>query len=139
MPFGVNRSTREEPIADLESAADGELLTLLNQYLQFCHNSNEEKAKKDGVPFPNLAGFCRWIGCSSAELTHLQAERPTLYDRICTVLEDEALNSQLSASVLTAYLKQRLWKGDAPPEKTSVEGGEQLRLVFEHNILEDGS
>ena len=69
----------------------------------------------------------------------LQKPNPELYDRICTVLEDEALNSDLSASVLTAYLKQRIWREEPSAEKSAVTSGGQLRLVFEHNILEDGS
>lgn len=139
MLFGVNNSTREVLAADLESAEAGDLLDALNQYLQFCRPSSEKQDKKEAPPFPNLAGFCRWLGCSFSELAQLKDAQPSLYDRICTVLEDEALNSALSASVLTAYLKQRLWSGEKEGDKKTVDGGEQLRLVFEHDILEDGS
>ena len=69
----------------------------------------------------------------------LKKSTPDLYDRICTVLEDEALNSDLSASVLTAYLKQRIWREEPTAEKSTVASSDQLRLVFEHDILEDGS
>ena len=54
-----------------------------------------------------------------------------------TVLEDEALNAELSPTVLTAYLKKRLGYGEKSEATTSAECG-QLRLVFEHDILEDG-
>ena len=139
MPFGVNDPTREVLATDLESAEACDLLNALNQYLQFCRQSPEKQDKKEALPFPNLAGFCRWLGCSFSELSLLKNDRPALYDRICTVLEDEALNSSLSASVLTAYLKQRLWSGEKDVEKKAVDGSEHLRLVFEHDILEDGS
>ena len=69
----------------------------------------------------------------------LKKSDPELYDRICTVLEDEALNSDLSASVLTAYLKQRIWRAEPSSDKSTVDQGDQLRLIFEHDILEDGS
>ena len=78
-------------------------------------------------------------GCGRGEIDALQSTDPLLYDRICTVLEDEALNSELSASVLTVYLKQRLGYGDTASTKPSVVPGEQLQLVFEHDILQDGS
>ena len=138
--LGMNSLKQEDRAVVLESAAtDAELLDKLNQYLQSCRLSQKEDGKKATMPFPNLAGFCRWLGWGAAEMELLQKSDPELYDRICTVLEDEALNSDLSASVLTAYLKQRLWRTDISVEKSAVNQGDQLRLVFEHNILEDGS
>lgn len=136
----MNSPKQEDRSAVLESAAaDTELLEKLEQYLQSCHPLQKEDGKKATAPFPNLAGFCRHLGWGSTEMELLQKSNPELYDRICTVLEDEALNSDLSASVLTAYLKQRLWRAETAGEKSAIHQGDQLRLVFEHNILEDGS
>ena len=50
----------------------------------------------------------------------------------------EALNAELSPTVLTAYLKKRLGYGEKSEATTSTECG-QLRIVFEHDILEDGA
>ncbi len=136
----MNKAEQEESTVALESAAAEEaLLEKLDQYLQHCRLSKKEDGKKTTTPFPNVAGFCRWLGRGASEMEHLQESNPELYDRICTVLEDEALNSDLSASVLTAYLKQRLWRSETLSEKSAVSQGDQLRLIFEHNILEDGS
>ncbi|MBQ8431383.1 MAG: hypothetical protein IJX28_00715 [Clostridia bacterium] len=132
---------QEDGTTVLESAvASDRLPELLNQYLQSCRGSPEDnKGKHASSTFPNLAGFCRWLGCGRTEIDALQSTNPLLYDRICTVLEDEALNSELSASILTVYLKQRLGYGEPSTAKTSAPQGEQLQLVFEHDILQDGS
>ena len=132
-----NKKQENRPVAFESAATDAELLEQLEAYLQSCHPTQNEDRKKTAVPFPNLAGFCRWLGWGGSEMELLKKSSPELYDRICTVLEDEALNSDLSASVLTAYLKQRIWRLDVA-EKSTVES-DQLRLVFEHDILEDGS
>lgn len=136
----MNHEKQEQREATLESAVtDAELLEELNQYLQACRPPPDEDRKKSAVPFPNLAGFCRHLGWGASDMELLKKSDPELYDRICTVLEDEALNSDLSASVLTAYLKQRIWRAEPSSDKSTVDQGDQLRLIFEHDILEDGS
>ena len=138
--LGVNERSQEIRTVAFESAAtDAELLEKLEAYLQSCRPPQTEDRKKAPSPFPNLAGFCRWLGWGGNEMELLKKTTPDLYDRICTVLEDEALNSDLSASVLTAYLKQRIWREEPTAEKSTVASSDQLRLVFEHDILEDGS
>ena len=130
---------QEERSTDLESEAVlQELPHLLDQYLISCRKDSDEGGKRASL-FPNLAGFCRWLGHGRGELEGLQKTHPRIYDFICTVLEDEALNADVSASVLTAYLKQRLWSGEKEDTTQRVSGGEQLQLIFEHDILEDGS
>ena len=138
--IGVNNGKQESRSVAFESAVtDAELLEELNQSLQACRPPPDEDRKKSAVPFPNLAGFCRHLGWGASDMELLKKSDPELYDRICTVLEDEALNSDLSASVLTAYLKQRIWREESTAEKSTVASSDQLRLVFEHDILEDGS
>ena len=138
--LGVNNEKQEHRSVAFESAAtDAELFEQLDQYLQSCRPPPGEDRKKISAPFPNLAGFCRRLGWGATDMDLLKKSNPELYDRICTVLEDEALNSDLSASVLTAYLKQRIWRAEPSAEKSAVNQGDQLRLVFEHDILEDGS
>lgn len=131
---------QEERSADLESEAVlKDLPHLLDQYLLSCRLVPEGEDKRRTPLFPNLAGFCRWLGHGRGELESLQKTHPHVYDFICTVLEDEALNADVSASVLTAYLKQRLWSSEKEEDIQKVSGGEQLQLIFEHDILEDGS
>ena len=124
------------------------LMEQLNAYLSFCRQAREDgveargrgKGGKDGL-FPNLAGFCRWMGGGLADAEALRTVNARLYGRIGAILEDEALNADLSPTLLSAYLKRRLGYGDSEggAKSTAVPGdGEQLRLVFDHDILEDG-
>ena len=55
------------------------------------------------------------------------------------ILEDETLNAALSPTLLSAYLKRRLGYADkaAKTEQNETECG-LMRLVFEHDIEEDG-
>lgn len=122
--------------AQEQGISANDLPALLNAYLEFCKQKKEEDAKKQAELFPNLAGFCRWLGCGTEEFAKLEKLHPRLCDRILAILEDEALNSQLSSSTLNAYLKQRLWREE--DERTEVNADPQLRLIFEHDILEDG-
>ena len=120
----------------------GEITALLNQYLLNCHanqtSENEEDSKKKksrhDCIFPNLAGFCRFIGISTAELEAYGKKHPDEYGRALTVLEDEALNCGLSPALVSAYLKKRLGYDGGKIQET----GSQLEIKFEHDIFEDG-
>jgi len=123
------------------------LMEQLDAYLAFCRQAKdgtEERSRGKGGKeslFPNLAGFCRWMGGGLSDAEALRTVNARLYGRIGAVLEDEALNADLSPTVLSAYLKRRLGYGDTEgsAKSTAVPGdGEQLRLVFDHDILEDG-
>lgn len=85
--------------------------------------------------FPNVAGFCRFLGVSTGELERLGGEYPEEYGRILAVLEDEALNSDLSPTLITAYLKRRL--GYDSPTRAAAQK-DQICISFEHDIIEDG-
>ena len=119
----------------------GEITTLLNQYLLHCHEESsnadaqesKRKNRKEAV-FPNLAGFCRFIGVSTSELEAFGKSNPSEYGQILTVLEDEALNSGLSPALVSAYLKKRLGYDGAKVQELSS----QLEIKFEHDIFEDG-
>ena len=119
----------------------GKIITLLDQYLFKCHsdpNQSEEpdtkkKARKEAV-FPNLAGFCRFIGISTSELEEFGKNSPKEYEKILTVLEDEALNSGLSPALVSSYLKKRLGYDGAKIQGSAS----QLEIKFEHDIFEDG-
>ena len=134
----------------MAAAKRGKLKRLLELYLKSCQREGEADAKKSTAAFPNLAGFgramgiglagfCRFIGCGLAAMELLRDGNPEVYDYVCTVLEDEALRYSVSPTVMSAYLKQRLGLGEKPGDSgtKSTECG-QLKLVFEHDILEDG-
>ena len=123
----------------LVAAERGRLKRLLELYLKSCQKDVDTDAKKNTASFPNLAGFCRFIGCGLAAMELLRDGNPEVYDYVCTVLEDEALRYSISPTVMSAYLKQRLGLGEKPNETggKSTDCG-QLKLVFEHDILEDG-
>ncbi len=134
-----------------ELCRSGELQYILEQYISDClskdtsangiapneRNSEQAKAKKQEskkASFPNVAGFCRYLGISTDELEKLSRDFPLQYGRLLSVFEDEALNSGLSPTLLSAYLKKRI--GYEGAKKSTCDG--QIRISFEHDILEDG-
>ena len=119
------------------SARQKRLLALLEEYVGACRPPPEADTKKTGGKFANLAGFCRFLGCGISYLQKLCSDAPRLYDLICTTLEDELLISSPSPSLLSYYLKKRL--GYDEKEETSSASCGEMRLVFEHDILEDGA
>ncbi len=136
----VRKNNKALTAAQLLAAADrGRLRGLLELYLKSCQKEGDADSKKNPVSFPNLAGFCRFIGCGLGAMELLRDGNPEAYDYVCTVLEDEAFRYSVSPTVMSAYLKQRLGLGEKPSDASgkSTECG-QLKLVFEHDILEDG-
>ena len=118
------------------SVPDGKaLLIFLNEYIKTCAGENEKKG--GGSRFPNLAGFCRYCCLGTGELAALKSEYPREYDLMCSALEDEALNSDKSAALVGAYLKNHFGYGDKSADKTRVESGD-VRFIFEHDIMADG-
>ena len=115
---------------------EGDLARLVEEYILTC--SREGEGKRSGR-FPNLAGFCRYLGMGVEQFSLAMKERQEEYDALCAVLEDEALNSGLSATLISAYLKRHLGYGEKVDTagKSSMEL-DQLKLVFEHDIYEDG-
>ena len=116
---------------------EGRIDEVLEGYIGFCSELENADGKKKAAKnaFPNLAGFCRYAGIGICDLEELSCEQPKAYARIMTVLEDEALNSGLSATLICAYLKKRL-AYDTPSK--SEHGSSQLEICFEHDIMEDG-
>ena len=122
----------------MRAAKEKALPILLDAYLASCMG-DAAKEKKSAVRFPNLAGFCRSLGCGALAYTQFQDRYPEQADWLCAVFEDEALNASTSPTLLAAYLKKRLGYTDRSGklEETEAECG-MMRLVFEHNIEEDG-
>ena len=127
---------KKEKTESLESAAEaGRLRRLIERYLKSCRAPEEKK----GGRFPNLAGFCRWLGCGVDALEQLKLTHPDEADYLIAVMEDEALNSPvLSPTVVGAYLKRRLAYGEKQSGASSLADCGEVRLVFEHDIAEDG-
>lgn len=125
----------------LEALNGGNIRILLEEYLRSCRTDKsddppqerKDKRSKETV-FPNLAGLCRFIGIGTSELEEFGRENPCEYGKILAVLEDEALNSSLSPTLVSAYLKKRLGYDGTKPTEASP----QLEIKFEHDIFEDG-
>ena len=130
----------DEPLA--QAFHQGLLREMLEEYVTLCHppQKTEEGRPRSrsstpcGDRFPNLAGFCRFLGCSTEEWLAMERDYPIPFGRLRAVLEDEALNATLSPTVIGAYLKRRLGYDNATDTRT----GEQLTVRFEHDIWEDG-
>lgn len=102
------------------------LLPLTESYIDHCAENHR---------LPNLAGLCRFLGISMEAFERLSESHREQIARIRDVLEDEALNSDMSPSLLSGYLKKRLGYG----EESVKEGqGESVVVVFEHDALRDG-
>ena len=120
---------------------DGKLFNLVYGYLEQCKNGADEdkeggrgKGKTKGK-FPNIAGFCRFIGVGISDITEFGAAYPSEYDRLLAIFEDEALNSELSASLLSAYMKKRMLYSSEDLSRTY--SGE-VNYCFEHDVYADG-
>ena len=94
------------------------------------------EGKKQGR-FANLAGFCGELGVGLDTYLREMVARPEEDDAIKAILEDAALNSDLSATLVSAYLKARLGYGEKPKDQHACDSG-QLQLIFEHDIYQDG-
>ena len=136
--------SKNENSESLQTACEVGLIgQLAEEYINSCHTERangegEAPQKKKTVKFPNVAGFCRYLGISREKYERISKKYPEEFGELEAILEDEALNSDISASVLTAYLKKRLgYTDNEKKENTELETG-QLRLVFEHDILSDG-
>lgn len=115
---------------------NGQLLDLAEEYVRDCE-AFEVEGKKQRGRFPNLAGFCRKLGIGVSSIKLLEGEYPDQYGALLSLFEDEALNSAQSATVLSTYMKEHLGFGEKKEGGATLPVGD-IRLVFEHDILEDG-
>lgn len=142
----MNSDQSEELIRKLYES--GRVSEILKEYIFACSNKEsvventdtalESKRKRSvavSKSFPNLAGFCRHLGVSTEELDKISCDYPSQYGKLLAVLEDEALNSDLSPTLISAYMKKRLGYDSSAPKCNSES---QLQIKFEHDIFEDG-
>lgn len=106
----------------------------LRAYLALCHGEDASEA------FPNLAGFCRYLGVGIREFCAVGEQYPDAYDSVMTELEDEALNARHlpanSASLTAAYFKRRL---GYEAQEHGERGESEVRVVFDHDIAQAGA
>ena len=108
-------------------------------YLQSCRETSDAPSKKGThATLPNPAGFCRFLGKGMDFWEAMRDDDPKTYGVLCAAFEDEALNSDLSPTLLSSYLKKRLGYGEQKASESLADCG-QMTLVFEHDILEDGA
>ena len=122
----------------------GLLGVLIEEYIFYCQRSAQDcdtggaekrTTKKNKNRFPNVAGFCRYFNIGGNEYEALAAKYPKEFDKLNAIFEDEAFNSDISPTLLSAYLKKRL--GYEKKEGSELIDG-QLKVLFEHDIMEDG-
>ena len=75
------------------------------------------------------------MGVSS--IKNIEVKWPEQYSALIAIFEDEALNSDKNATILNAYIKERLNFGEKKEGGATLPVGD-VQLVFEHNIEEDG-
>ena len=102
-------------------------------------DDNESSFSKDKSKerFPNIAGFARTLGVGVSTLKKIEGRWPELYGALLALFEDEALNSDRSATILNTYIKERLNFGEKKEGGATLPMGD-VHIVFEHDIEEDG-
>lgn len=127
----------QSDMSDVKIIDGRTLLILLNEYINECQAATQ--AKGSSSRFPNFAGFCRFCCFGENDLEEISKEFPKEYGFMCSVFEDEALNSDIPTAIVTAYLKNHFGYGEksSKSDETKVDSG-QIQLVFEHDIFADG-
>ena len=100
---------------------------LTEQYIEFCLSSEPQR-------LPNISGFFRWLKLSAAARDHFISAHADEYQTVKMIFEDEALNSPLPPSIVSAYMKQCFSREDDAEERKTGE----ITLLFEHDIRRDG-
>ncbi len=139
MSANDNSPQNEPSRTALEEAADnGKIISVFDDYLSTCRAEGAEGKRKSAGRIPNVAGFCRFTHSTLSDFERLRNTRPEVHGALCAALEDEALNSEMSASILSVYLKLRLGYSGDEKEDTGITDTGQLRLIFDHDAYEDG-
>ena len=113
------------------------LPVLIEEYVESCRPPADADPRKSIGRLPNLAGFCRYLGCALSDLQSLREVNARLFERLSAVFEDELLNHSPSPTIMSAYLKKRL--GYAEEDDADAKAPAQMRLIFEHDIEADGA
>lgn len=131
-----DNGTQEQVLCRLYEG--GELWDTVEAYLLTCRPDVEQgetqKRTKNVGRFPNLAGLCRYACTGTDDLEALARSFPEAYGRLLAIFEDEALNANPSATLLSYYVKRRIMDGS----EAKVEGESEVRYCFEHDVYADG-
>lgn len=118
---------------------EGSIIEQAEQYVSGCLEHGQQLG--DRALFPNLAGFGRAMGIGLGELQRLGGQYPAVYDAILAVLEDGALNAERipgkSALLAMTYFRRRLGY-EQPKTEPKPECAKEVRVLFDHDIEEDG-
>ena len=118
---------------------DSSIIERAERYVSGCLEHGQQLG--DRALFPNLAGFGRAMGIGRSELQRLGGQYPAVYDAILAVLEDGALNAERipgkSALLAMTYFRRRLGY-EQPRSDAKQESSKEVRVVFDHDIGEDG-
>ncbi|MCI6502600.1 MAG: hypothetical protein MSA49_05170 [Clostridia bacterium] len=117
-----------------ELCQNGSLIDRCEQYVHFCLSEENEPRKRPRLP--NAAGFFRWLELDADALRYLKQNYPEKFRTIQMIFEDEALNSPLPPSIVSAYLKQ-YFPQEEEPESSRAECG-PITVLFDHDINCDG-
>lgn len=116
----------------------GILLDKIEEYTRSCRERDTDETAikvKRRMVFPNVAGFCRFVETGISDFYSLKDKYPLEYDKLLAIFEDEALNSDISSSLLSSYMKKRmLYSFD---EGDSINKGD-IAYCFEHDVYADG-
>ena len=117
----------------------GMLWEKCNEYIFSCSDvENDEGKGKRRARFPNLAGLCRYLETGLDDLRLFKEKYPESYDRLLAIFEDEALNSDVSTTLLSAYMKKRLAFAVEEEVKGQKDTSREICYCFEHDVYADG-
>lgn len=71
-----------------------------------------------------------------ADISALEGKYPEQYRALLALMEDEALNSDKSSTLINTYFKERLRLGTVQADEERSEPA--LTVVFEHDVISDG-
>ena len=115
-------------------------MPLAEEYIALCKEKSvraKENGYKSAEIFPNLAGFARTLNVGVSTLKQIEGTWPEQYGLMLALFEDEALNSDKPAAFINAYMKEHFGFGEKKEGDEVLPLGD-LKVVFEHNITEDG-
>lgn len=117
----------------------GELWDMCDEYIVSCSppEGSDTKSKRR-ARFPNLAGLCRYLGTGLESIRLFREQYPDSYDRLLAIFEDEALNSDVSTTLLSSYMKKRLSFSLEDEPKSQKEAEREVYYCFEHDVYADG-
>lgn len=77
------------------------------------------------------------LGVGVADIKKIESRWPEQYRVLLALFEDEALNSDKSATLINLYIKERLEFGEKKEGGATLPMGD-LKVVFEHDAQGDG-